>query len=105
MKTGANCLQVQFNKDKLAEVCIHLGIPIPEGNRTNSSNIRNELLRTKAGKKLLERWNDWTDEQLSLGYYWISLSKIEICGIIKDWFAQHGLLIQGKCGKAGKLKE
>lgn len=105
MKTGANCLQVQFNKDKLAEVCIHLGIPIPEGSRPNSNNIRNELLRTKAGKKLLERWNDWTDEQLSLGYYWISLSKIEICGIIKDWFAQHGLLIQGKCGKAGKLKE
>jgi hypothetical protein len=103
IKTGSNCLEVGFNKPKLAGICIHLGIQVPSNEL--DPNPRLELSKTASGKKLLEEWSRWSDQQLAVGLYWYNKSKKELCGILRDWFAQHGLLVREKCGQAGKVKE
>lgn len=103
IKTGSVCLEVGFNKPKLAEICIHLGIEVPK-NELNP-DPRTEFNKTKAGKKLLENWKEWTDEQLSVGLYWYEKTKKETCGVLQEWFAANGLLVQDKCGTAGKIKD
>jgi hypothetical protein len=103
IKTGSNCLEVGFNKPKLAEICIHLGVEVPSNEL--HPDPRSELTKTSSGKKLLEEWSRWNDSQLAIGLYWYDKSKKELCGILRDWFARHGLLVREKCGQAGKLKE
>lgn len=102
IKTGANCLEVGFNKPKLVEICIHLGIEIPNEKLIN--NPRKEFIKTKYGRDSLDKWNEWSDDDLARAFYWYSQSKKDICSELKKWFGTHGLLIRGPCGKTGKLK-
>lgn len=103
IKTGANCLEVGFNKNKLAEICLHLGIEIPSDKL--HLDPKRDLERTRNGKKLLQEWSSWSNEELARGYYWYSMDKGTICDSIKKWFAEKGLLVDGVCGKAGKRKD
>jgi hypothetical protein len=103
IKTGSNCLEVGYNKPELAEICIHLGIEVPRAEL--HPDPREEFSKTSSGRKLLEEWGRWNDEQLAIGHYWYGKTKKELCCTLKDWFAKHGLLVQGKCGQAGKVKE
>jgi hypothetical protein len=101
-KTGANCLQVRFNKDILAELCIHLIIPINTNYKVD--NVIDKLKMTNAGRKFLDNHLDWDEEKLQMSYYWLHKNKIETCNSIKNWFSEKGLLIHGVCGKTGKVK-
>lgn len=103
VKTGSNCLEVGFNKPKLAEICMHLGIEVDKNDL--SADPRSEFQKTNSGKKLLQEWNDWSEDQLAVGLYWYNKTKKETCGVLKDWFAKHGLLVKDKCGQSGKVKE
>jgi hypothetical protein len=102
IKTGSNCLEVGFNKDRLAEICIELEIGV---NEPLSDNPRVVLEKTASGRKLLEKWKDWSPEKIALGLYWYKKQKKETCGVLKEWFASKGLLVQEKCGQSGKVKE
>lgn len=102
IKTGSNCLEVGFNKPKLAEICIHLGLPVPQ--QALHPNPRNELMKNRSGQKVLEAWNNWSNTELAKGLYWYSQSKKDLCDILKNWFAEHQLLVQDKCGTSAKTK-
>lgn len=102
IKSGSNCLEVGFNKDRLAEICIELGLEV---NDVLSDNPRAELGKTASGRKLLEKWKDWSDDKIAIGLHWYKKQKKETCGFIREWFAKHGLLVKGKCGQSGKVKE
>lgn len=103
-KSGSNCLEVGWNKPRLAELCIKLKIDVP-------SNVLNpepqeELSRTKTGKKVLIEWQNkgWSNNDIAHGLYWYKQSKEQLCTTIKNWLNQKRLLVAGQCGKFGKKK-
>lgn len=103
-KSGSNCLEVGWNKPRLAELCLKLQLEIPP-NELNP-DAAEELSRNKSGKKILLDWQGkgWTSDELSRGLYWYKKSKEEICGVLKQWFNEKKLLIQGQCGRPTKKK-
>lgn len=103
-KSGSNCLEVGWNKPRLAELCIKLKIDIPAA--ALYSNPREELEKTKTGKKVLLDWQNkgWSTPEIARGLYWYKQSKEQICNTLKNWFNQKNLLITGQCGKFGKKK-
>jgi hypothetical protein len=103
IKTGSNCLEVGFNKPKLAEICMHLNLSVPENEL--HPNPRSEFMKNRSGQKVLEKWNDWSDKDLAIGLYWYTQTKKDVCDRLKEWFAEHNLLIRDKCGKTGKVKQ
>ena len=103
VRTGGNCLEVTWNKNKLAELFMELKIQPDETKFV--PNVREILLQKKTTAKLLDDWADYDNRKLTEAYYWFSKTKRELCGILKDFFKEKDLLIKGACGKVGKLKD
>ena len=61
-------------------------------------------MKNRSGQKVLEAWNNWSNTELAKGLYWYSQSKKDLCEILKNWFAEHQLLVQDKCGTSAKTK-
>lgn len=101
--TGSNCMEVGYNKPKLAEICLHLGLVAPENEL--HPNPRKELMKNRSGQKVLENWNGWSDQKLAQGLYWYNHTKKELCDKLRNWFAENHLLVRDKCGKSGKVKK
>lgn len=105
-KSGSNCLTSAWNKDKLAALFVELDFKIedPENIPTNARGI---IMNSPKYLKYLDTsWNNFNDSQLCKILYWMNTKKDKkvLCTMLKEWFNEKGLLIQGHCGKYGKKK-